>query len=59
MSDTFDQVWARVIRSDAEAVERVGDRIGSNNVDLANRAYALAGDLRAWATGIENRGATE
>jgi hypothetical protein len=52
---SFAATWARQVRRDAETVERVGDRIGSNRPDLANAAYSLAGDLRAWAAEISSR----
>lgn len=31
----------------ADQAESIGDRIGSNDTGLANRAYALSGDIRA------------
>jgi hypothetical protein len=55
MSEPFERAWARSVRRDAESVERVGDRIGPNRTDLANRAYRMAGDLREWAREIEAR----
>lgn len=55
MSEPFERAWARSVRRDAETVERVGDRLGSNRTDLTNRAYVLAADLREWAKEIEAR----
>lgn len=55
MSNTFNIVWAEAIKTDAVLAERIGDRIGSNRTDLANRAYALAADLREWAQEVQDR----
>ena len=43
----------RYYRRHAEAVERAGDGVGSNDMELANDLYALAGRLRAYADSFD------
>lgn len=33
----------------AEQLEHMGDRMGPNNMALANRLYGLSADVKAWA----------
>lgn len=40
-------------RKDAEQVDRIGDRVGPNDMALSNRLWAVAGDLRRYADKLD------